>query len=101
MSQTPTPSQLLEIRRVKAMVAVTGSTINPQCFLGDTGPAGPAGADGFTGDTGMMGSTNFTFVLDPPSFFTKTAPNTIVKTGGGTAYNNRVYTVLFSATGIL
>jgi len=44
MSQTPTPSQLLEIRRVKAMVAGAGGTINPECFLWPTGPTFPTGA---------------------------------------------------------
>jgi hypothetical protein len=43
MSQTLSESQLIEIRRVKAMVAGAGNTINPQCFLGPTGPPGPTG----------------------------------------------------------
>ena len=69
MSQTLTPSQLLEIRRVKAMVAGAGQTINPECFLGPAGPTGPCctgptgggtgggggGADGPTGPTGPAG----------------------------------------------
>ena len=80
MSQTPTPSDLIEIRRVKAMVAGAGTTINPQCFLGPQGPAGPQGAQGPAGESitvstittnnailyyttsdGILGSPLFTF----------------------------------------
>jgi hypothetical protein len=69
MSQTLTPSQLLEIRRVKAMVAGAGQTINPECFLGPPGPDGPTGptgdgtgsgggsGTGYTGSTGPTGPT--------------------------------------------
>lgn len=42
MSTSLTPSQLTEIRRVKSMVSVVGSTVNQSCFIGPTGPAGPS-----------------------------------------------------------
>ena len=77
MSHTPTPSELIEIRRVKAMVAGAGNTINPQCFLGSQGPVGPVGPRGpamtistITGNNsilyydsavGVTGSDLFTF----------------------------------------
>lgn len=74
MSQTLTPSQLLEIRRVKAMIAGAGDTINPECFLGPPGPDGPTGptgggtggggggdgGTGYTGPTGITGPTGRT-----------------------------------------
>jgi hypothetical protein len=50
MSQTPTPSELIEIRRVKAMIA--GATYNTDCFIGPQGPAGPAGPTGPAGPAG-------------------------------------------------
>jgi hypothetical protein len=73
MSQTLSPSQLLEIRRVKAMVAGAGSTINPECFIGPTGPTGPAG-DGTNNSfdisfTYTSGSSLSTITL-PPNLMT-------------------------------
>jgi len=59
MSSGMTPSQLLEIRRVKAMVAGAGSTMDPQCFLGPTGPTGPTGPPGATGNYGIPASLGY------------------------------------------
>lgn len=58
MSQTLTPSQLIEIRRVKAALAGAGGTIDPYCFIGptgDTGATGSTGAQGIQGPTGATG----------------------------------------------
>lgn len=68
MSQTLTPSQLLEIRRVKAMVAGAGTTINPECFIGPAGPQGDIGPTGPTGagtGTSGGGGTGFTGYTGP------------------------------------
>lgn len=54
-----TPSQLLEIRRVKAMLAGAGTTMDPQCFLGPTGPTGPTGPPGATGNYGIPASLGY------------------------------------------
>ena len=59
MSSGMTPSQLLEIRRVKAMVAGAGTTMDPQCFLGPTGPTGPTGPAGSTGNYGVPASIGY------------------------------------------
>jgi len=59
MSSGMTPSQLLEIRRVKAMVAGAGTTMDPQCFLGPTGPTGPTGPAGATGNYGVPASIGY------------------------------------------
>lgn len=59
MSSGMTPSQLLEIRRVKAMVAGAGTTMDPQCFLGPTGPTGPTGPAGATGNYGIPASLGY------------------------------------------
>ena len=67
MSQTLTPSQLLEIRRVKAMVAGAGSTISPECFIGPPGPEGPTGPSGDpgSGTGGGGGGTGYTGPTGP------------------------------------
>lgn len=49
MSQTPTPGQLLEIRRARAIVSGQNSETRPECFYGPQGPIGPSGP---TGDQG-------------------------------------------------
>ena len=54
-----TPSQLLEIRRVKAMVAGAGTTMDPQCFLGPTGPTGATGPPGSKGNYGIPASLGY------------------------------------------
>lgn len=59
MSSGITPSQLLEIRRVKAMVAGAGTSMDPQCFLGPTGPTGPRGPAGSTGNYGIPASLGY------------------------------------------
>jgi len=59
MSSGITPSQLLEIRRVKAMVAGAGTSMDPQCFLGPTGPTGPRGPAGSTGNYGVPASLGY------------------------------------------
>lgn len=56
MSSGMTPSQLLEIRRVKAMIAGAGTTMDPTCFLGPTGATGPTGPTGAAGSTGNYGT---------------------------------------------
>ena len=59
MSSGMTPSQLLEIRRVKAMLAGAGTTMDSSCFLGPTGPTGPTGPAGSTGNYGMPASIGY------------------------------------------
>ena len=77
MSQTPTPGELIEIRRVKAIVANAGYYQSNQCFIGPTGPQGPQGLPGYiatpstitsdnavliyTSSSGIVGSQLFTF----------------------------------------
>lgn len=86
MSQYLTPSGLTEIRRVKAMVAGSAGTIDPQCFLGPTGPTGP------TGTTGPYGATDFTFV--PDNNCRLLTSNSITKLGPvGTAWDSRYYSL--------
>ena len=59
MSSGITPSQLLEIRRVKAMIAGAGTTMDSQCFLGPTGPTGPTGPPGAKGNYGIPSSLGY------------------------------------------
>ena len=54
MYNQPTPSQLAEVRRVKAMVS---GTMGTQCFIGPTGPTGPTGATGSSDDSPNFVST--------------------------------------------
>lgn len=83
MSQTLTPSQLLEIRRVKAMVAGAGSTINPECFLGPPGPEGPTGptGDGTGGSGGGGSGTGYTGSTGPTGSMGPTGAGTNGSTG--------------------
>jgi hypothetical protein len=72
MSQTLTQNQLIEIRRVKAALAGAGNTINPECFIGPTGPRGDFGPTGPPGPTGPVspyifagGSASSTYSVGP------------------------------------
>ena len=62
MSRTPTPSELTEIRRVKAMIA--GATFNTDCFIGPPGPPGPAGPAGPAGATNLPSTPNAVVFMD-------------------------------------
>lgn len=59
MSSGMTPSQLLEIRRVKAIIAGAGTSLDAQSFLGPTGPTGPTGPAGATGNYGIPASLGY------------------------------------------
>ena len=59
MSSGLTPGGLLEIRRVKAIVAGSAGTINPTCFEGPAGPTGATGAAGATGNYGIPASLGY------------------------------------------
>jgi len=59
MSSGLRPSDLLEIRRVKAMVSGSAGTIDSSCFQGPTGPTGPTGATGPTGNYGIPSSLGY------------------------------------------
>lgn len=59
MSSGLRPSDLLEIRRVKAMVSGSAGTIDPACFQGPIGPTGPAGVPGATGNYGIPSSLGY------------------------------------------
>lgn len=58
MSSGLTPGELLEIRRVKAMVSGSGGTIDPACFQGPVGPQGPTGPSGNYGTPATLGYYN-------------------------------------------
>lgn len=58
MAARVTPSQLLEIRRVKAMVAGAG-TMDGSCFTGPAGPTGPTGPAGLIGNYGIPASLGY------------------------------------------
>ena len=62
MSRTPTPSELTEIRRVKAMIA--GATFNTDCFIGPPGPEGPPGPAGPAGATNLPSTPNAVVFMD-------------------------------------
>jgi hypothetical protein len=49
MSSRLAPSDLLEIRRVKAMISGAGSAFDASCFMGPPGPTGPDGPPGPSG----------------------------------------------------
>ena len=71
MSSGLRPSDLLEIRRVKAMVTGSGGTIDPACFQGPTGPTGPAGVPGATGNYGIpasLGYNNSSYIEEDINF---------------------------------
>ena len=55
MASTRTPSELLEIRRVRAMASSAANTPENNCFKGDKGDTGPPGEKGDKGDQGIPG----------------------------------------------
>lgn len=59
MSSGLTPSNLLEIRRVKAIISGSGSSIDPACFQGPTGPTGERGPSGAIGNYGVPASLGY------------------------------------------
>jgi len=122
MSQTPTPSDLLEIRRVKAMVAGAGNTINPQCFLGPQGPPGAQGPQGprgaaltvstittnnailyYTTSEGILGSPLFTFTSSVSGAVTINLQGNLQTSGVDADYIqiNQQTSIPFLSTGVL
>jgi hypothetical protein len=77
MSCGLTQNELIEIRRVKALIAGNGGTINAQCFQGPPGPVGPTGSGSGSG-TGATGSTGYTGMTGPtgPAGIPGSATNT-------------------------
>jgi hypothetical protein len=66
MSCSLTPGQLLEVRRVKSMLAGCGSTMSSCCHhdgVGATGPTGPTGATGPRGGDSYYTVTTAQFLI--------------------------------------
>ena len=59
MSSGLRPSDLLEIRRIKAMVSGSAGTIDSSCFQGPIGPTGATGVAGATGNYGIPSSLGY------------------------------------------
>jgi hypothetical protein len=60
MAAALTPSQLLEIRRVRTIVANLGDSADRDLFKGDKGDTGPPGERGLPGPEGQRGPTGLT-----------------------------------------
>ena len=70
MSAGLTPSDLLEIRRVKAMIAGSAGMINPDVFQGATGATGSTGPAGSIGNYGVPASLAYSNTPSYPQLAT-------------------------------
>lgn len=59
MAAAMTPSELLEIRRVRSIVCGIGTSADAQTFRGPTGPTGPTGPAGATGNYGIPATLGY------------------------------------------